>query len=178
MKLAAATAGLFSVLASAQGGPSENSVSCPFNNTLGPNVMIAAVKLPDNTSEINAWVFGYNWCSKSNKISSGGDICSDNGVNRTVEFMHIPLSNKFGTFDWDCYANVDINFHGCQRDVNDEWDYSNVTASIAAKDGGAKYEYQCVDDREHHACVYNGQLATPSEVSYTAFMSCGILAEP
>lgn len=88
--------------------------------------------------------------------------------------MRIPLTDKFGHFDWDCYANVDIRFRGCDvsgsgKGLTDN--VRNVTACITSQDGKSTYEYQCVDDVEYHACVYNGQLKPASEVEYTAFMS-------
>jgi hypothetical protein len=188
--------GLFGLLASAipqpqSAGPNENTVQCPFNATKGPNVLIASVKyvgfsppsctnvttltfsrLPSNQTEINAWAYGYNWCSHSNKVSSGTNICSDTSTDRSVEFLHLPLTNKFGAIDWDCYANVDIKFNGCVYDEDaGTTDYSEVTATFTAKDGSSSFTYPCYDDREYHGCVYDGQLSPPSETDYTAFLS-------
>ncbi|KXT01728.1 hypothetical protein AC578_2751 [Pseudocercospora eumusae] len=164
-------------------GPGPNSKSCAFNSTLGPNIMVGTVKLPDNSTEINAWVYGYNWCSHSNFVSKSADICkATSAPTDAVEFMRIPLTDNMGDFDWDCYANVDIRFHGCNNSSVDSGgtveDVGEITACITAKDGSSSYEYQCVDDRECHSCVYNGQIKPASEVELIAFMSCGVMAQP
>lgn len=134
------------------------------------------IRLPDDSIEINAWVYGYNWCSHSNFVSQSADICKETSApTDAVEFMRIPLTDKMGHFDWDCYANVDIRFHGCNNSSADSAGsvvgVGEITACITAQDGSSTYEYQCADDRECHSCVYNGQIKPASEVELTAFMS-------
>ncbi|EME80905.1 uncharacterized protein MYCFIDRAFT_176262 [Pseudocercospora fijiensis CIRAD86] len=179
-------------------GPGPDSKSCAFNSTFGPNIMVGTVKyvpsesakrvrgndnadayvrLPDNSTEINAWIYGYNWCSHSNLVSKSTDICKETSApNEAVEFMRIPLTDEMAQFDWDCYANVDIRFHGCGDNSSADsgsivGDVGGITASITAKDGSSSHEYQCVDDRECHSCVYNAQIKPASEVELKAFMS-------
>lgn len=82
-------------------------------------------RLPDGGTEVDAWLYGYNWCSHSNFVSDTGDICSDTGTDRTVEFMHAPFTNKFGAFDPICYANIDIQLFGCEPAEDGQgYDYS------------------------------------------------------
>lgn len=198
---AVATIGLLSLAASAlPQGTEENvdPVSCPFNGTIGPNILLASVecvqcflqlnqepntnyRVPDseNTTEIGAWIFGRNWCSNYNKITSGTNVCVERQPDQTLEFVRIPLSDKFGNFDTGCYANVDIAFSGCDYDrAAGKTNYRDVVATVTSKDGLSEYTYQCVDSREHRGCLYDGQLATPSETEFTAFLMCGIRAEP
>lgn len=138
-------------------------------------------RVPDseNTTEIGAWVFGINWCSNYNKITSGTNICAPRAADSSLEFVRVPLSDKFGSFSESCYANVDISFSGCNYDqASGKTNYRNVVANVTSKDGASSYEYQCTDTREHRGCVYDAQLATPSETEFTAFLLCGIRAEP
>ncbi|KXT09978.1 hypothetical protein AC579_9365 [Pseudocercospora musae] len=164
-------------------GPGPDSKSCAFNSTFGPNIMVGIVRLPDNSTEINAWLYGYNWCSHSNFVSRSADICKETSApTDAVELMRIPLTDKMGNIDWDCYANVDIRFHGCKNSSADRGGIlrgvGGITARITAQDGSSSYEYQCIHDRECHSCVYNGQIKPASEVELTAFMSCGVMAGP
>ncbi|KAK4617669.1 Ecp21-1 [Fulvia fulva] len=149
-----------------------NRKVCAFDETLGPSLLVASVKVPSQESEINAWAYGINWCTSSNLVSKGKNFCTGRGV----EYLHVPLTDKFGAQDdRDCYANFKVEFVGCPDEGND---YTNVTAKFTSTSDGSSFEYQCVSDRELHGCVYNGQLQPPSEASYTAFLTCGITAEP
>ncbi|KAK4499508.1 hypothetical protein PRZ48_010023 [Zasmidium cellare] len=129
---AAAAIGLLGVNVAAQG--LGQTAICPFDGNRGPNILLAVVQLPDGGTEIDAWLYGYNWCSHSNFVSSTGDICSDTGSNdNRVEFMHAPFTNKFGAFDPICYANIDIQFFGCEPGQNGGFNYDNVVAWITSK---------------------------------------------
>lgn len=145
-------------------------------------LMLANVTLPDNSFEINAWIYGLNWCSSANLISrNNNDICDlpPTGPNTAFEFMHAPLYNKFGRPVEGCYANIDVLFQGCDISMGGSvTDYGAVVAQFTSKDQLSHYTYQCVQDVEYHGCVYNSQVQPFSEIKYEAFMSCGIVAEP
>jgi hypothetical protein len=121
-KLAALT-GLFALTCSAfpADAPPQDpgKTPAPFNSTIGPNILVAVVKCvlgrslwharcllqwdanffcrtPDGRSEIDGWCFGYNWCSTSQKISSGKNICESGENKAGIEYLHVPLTDKFG----------------------------------------------------------------------------------
>lgn len=131
--------------------------------------------LPDNTFEINAWIYGLNWCSSANLISrNNNDICDlpPTGPNTAFEFMHAPMFNKFGRPVEGCYANMDVLFQGCDITMGGSvTDYGAVVAQFTSKDKMSQYTYQCVQDVEYHGCVYNSQVQPFSEIKYEAFMS-------
>ncbi|KAF7192478.1 hypothetical protein HII31_06180 [Pseudocercospora fuligena] len=162
--------------------PEPDPVVCPFNGTVGPNLLLANVTLPDGHFEINAWIYGLNWCSHSNLISqNNNDICDlpPTGQNTSFEYMHAPLYTKFGQRVKGCYANYDVLFENCTiTTTGSRTDYGGVVATFVSKDGASKYTYQCVQDSEYHGCVYNGQVEPFTEAKYEAFLTCGIAAEP
>ncbi|KAF2763763.1 hypothetical protein EJ03DRAFT_340273 [Teratosphaeria nubilosa] len=154
---------------------------CPFDQeTLGPNLLLAVVVVPDGRKEIGAWTFGRGWCSNYNKITSGKDICDRS----PVEFVHVPLSDKFGDIpsfnNQTCYNNVKVTFENCDKDgKTGEIDYPEVKAHFESTLDGdySSVVYECKPTREMRACVYNPGRAS-SDVSYTAFLACGVSAEP
>ena len=66
---------------------------------------------PDGGAEIDAWIYGYNWCSHSNFVSRTGDICGES-AKRPVEFLHVPLTDKFGAFEAHGLAHLCVKARG------------------------------------------------------------------
>ena len=63
------------------------------------------------------------------------DICVDRQPDETLEFLRIPLSDKFGNFDDNCYANVEISFSGCDYDqAAGQTNNRNTVATVKSKD--------------------------------------------
>ena len=124
-------------------------------------------------TELIAWIWGYNWCSKANKISDTPDICNPS-TNRAVEFKHIPFTDKFGAIDWSCYANVNIYFYGCGYNPDGTVNYDNVRANFVSQAEGGMFpqqqqDYDCTYDTENRACPYNPGYGMQTE--FEGFMS-------
>lgn len=81
------------------------------------------------TQEIDAWSFGDNWCSNANSMSDTQDICS---LQDGREFMHVPLTDKFGALDTQCYANFKVWFSGCSYNDDGSMNYDDVVAIMEA----------------------------------------------
>ncbi|EME80824.1 uncharacterized protein MYCFIDRAFT_85220 [Pseudocercospora fijiensis CIRAD86] len=176
--------GLSAVVSASPTDPpaTPDPVICPFDGTVGPNLLLANVTLPDGHFEINAWIYGLNWCSHANLISkANNDICDlpPTGQGTAFEYLHAPLFTKFGRPVPGCYANFDVLFEKCSiTETGSRTDYGGVVATFKSKDGKSRYTYQCVQDSEYHGCVYDGQVSPVSEAKYEAFLTCGIAAEP
>ncbi|KAH9828333.1 Extracellular protein 21-1 [Teratosphaeria destructans] len=148
---------------------------CPFDqDNLGPNLLLAVVEAPDGRKEIGGWIYGLGWCSAYNKITKGTNICGA----APAEYVHIPLSDKFGNFN-ECYNNVKVEFENCEKNANGGIDYPEAKAHFKSTIDGddSSVTYECKPTSEMRACVYNPGRPD-SDVKYTAFLACGIVAEP